>query len=460
MYKFLFLFFCVLSFNCFGQNSNSSNQLINGVRTGVWNLVDHNNLVFAHGSYINGLRHGKWLFYLAPTNRKLKKPDIIGYFENGVMHGEWIFEEVYSGISCKGYFNEGIMEGVWSYYDTTGKLAEGNYKNDIKDGPWSFYRNNKYSHNGAFDNGVPVGTWKYNYLLSNGAVEVNAELKMSTGKKHGEISFSRILNHPSFGKQEHLIGKGTYKRNQKIGRWTQVVEDSVGYFIESGSYNNKGEKTGFWVVSKNGHSFQKMNYENGLLNGVFMQFYPGGGVKYRCNFENGLKNGMFASYYPNGILKEKYFYTLFQQSQLQDSIINQTTLSIDNIFGLLHNDDQLAMFNYDCISWDTNPEALQNISMKDEQLNTAVRFVFNPTRQVSAYYDKIISKRSGKFEAYYSNGTLKEEGQYILNDNTSVKHGKWQKYNALGYVKETIYYENGILIKHVVTQEEDSEYSN
>ena len=95
----------VQHFSCFGQNdTNKSNQIINGKKEGYWEHRDKKNRVIAAGYYKNGKKDRKWKFYLSSINRHLKKPDIVGTYKNGEKNGKWTFTEILSKVSINWFF--------------------------------------------------------------------------------------------------------------------------------------------------------------------------------------------------------------------------------------------------------------------------------------------------------------------------------------------------------------------
>lgn len=84
---------------------------------------------YFEGSYLNGKRHGRWVFRLSDggTNE--------GTFENGKRHGQWTHRNSYGGTSEGPYVN-GKMQGRWVRRDSEGNTEAGPYENGEKHGQW------------------------------------------------------------------------------------------------------------------------------------------------------------------------------------------------------------------------------------------------------------------------------------------------------------------------------------
>lgn len=86
------------------------------------------------GHFINGLKHGRWVYYLANG-----QPKAIGHYRGDVIIGEWQWYRENGQLMQTGSFSEnGDKHGLWSRYHPNGALMdEGCYERGRKTGVWT-----------------------------------------------------------------------------------------------------------------------------------------------------------------------------------------------------------------------------------------------------------------------------------------------------------------------------------
>ena len=63
-----------------------------------------------------------------------------------------------------------------------------------------------------------------------------------------------------------------------------------------------------WYDNGDGQLFLKINYVNGLKEGLHESWYEDGQLRIHCNYLNGIRNGLYEEWYKNGDLYEKCIY--------------------------------------------------------------------------------------------------------------------------------------------------------
>lgn len=173
----------------------------NGKRTGPWKLYDDiNSYYFGKGSYLDGEKDGKWIFYYPNGEIELE-----GYYSEGKPDRKWVWTYENGNTKREENFIYGKREGEYTEYDSIGNLIltgeyfddarkgewlicvgeieeKGNYDLDEKTGVWkSYYSDTKKTRfTGNFKNGDPDGVHKWYY--PNGNVELYGAYRM--GKKN------------------------------------------------------------------------------------------------------------------------------------------------------------------------------------------------------------------------------------------------------------------------------------
>jgi len=162
-------------------------------------------------------------------------------------------------------------------------------------------------------------------------------------------------------------------------------KQSQGKILGSSEYG----KWQYW--DRDGNLIQETEFEQGIINGSLIYYYKNGQKQNEGSFYYGVKTGEYKAWYKNGKLKEEGSY----KSGIMDSI------------------------------WTYYFESGKK--QKVEEYDDVTGFI-----KLKDYWDKYekhtVKDGKGKYQDFYSNGKVKEEGLF----KSGLENGKW-----------TLYYKNG-----------------
>lgn len=171
----------------------------------------------AAGQYIRQKKHGVWKFWDEQGNLRSTQA-----FSNDLEHGESITYYPSGRVFKKESFEEGQQTGEWT----------------------EFYERGQKRGNGTFLNGKPHGTFELFY--ESGASEV----------------------------------RGEYQNGLKEGMWISFLstgEVEVTTFFKGGTKTSEKPQNGSFLSHyENGIPKDSLTYENGVLNGPFVEWYDKG----------------------------------------------------------------------------------------------------------------------------------------------------------------------------------------
>ncbi|WP_052599415.1 toxin-antitoxin system YwqK family antitoxin [Aureispira sp. CCB-QB1] len=451
----------------------SQNKLDNGKKTGYWELKDAQGLVYAEGEYINDTRSGPWKFYVSQYSRKNHQPDVQGsYNTNGIKQGEWIYTNFHTDISVRANFVNDLMQGECLYYDKNNSiLARGLMVDGIRHGKWILYdennptgayhanglKLNKVMSEGFYENGVRIGTWAYDYFLDVNT-HVKGSLNFENGTNSGRLDFYKIEQHPTFGVSETLAGSGAYSNGKKVGRWIEFNYGTKGDFIETGNYNEQGQRTGLWKIRIANQTYLAGSYNNGVPHGRFNHYYDNGQLKYASTYNNGLEEGEFKRYYKNGQLQEQGTHVIITDETTRDTTFFSLKLPYEHHFLLVEED--FPSMHYEYITWLNEP----GYSIAPSELNRRFNLYRTYGLEAQPRIANITVKdrktvREGDYLAFYEDGGLKLKGSHsphtasLFDPNkrvvtqTYARTGEWKEYGKDQLLKNTYIYEDGKLKK-------------
>tara|TARA_Y100001936_G_scaffold253082_1_gene315693 strand:+ start:1502 stop:2479 length:978 start_codon:yes stop_codon:yes gene_type:complete len=158
------------------------------------------------------------------------------------------------------------------------------------------------------------------YYDSNSNALITGQLitKYSSGKIHTIMNFNQGILHGAYEEYNidgKLLEKGYYKNGKLNGTYitywdeynTMNSGDSVVNRVPKNSKNNES----YWhnALSKTiGRQVTIETYKDGILNGLFEEYYPNGQLKTKVIYKNGRKDGLYESYWNNGQEKAKNIY--------------------------------------------------------------------------------------------------------------------------------------------------------
>lgn len=177
-----------------------------------------------------------------------------------------------------------------------------------KQGEWvQYFDGAEYGHivryKGQFKNDKPIGRFVYYYPSK----KVRAVINHDENSSRSEAYF--------YHENESLAAHGIYRNGLKDSVWTNFLPS--GHYSSSETYNNDvlhGEKIIYYgpevAVEKQRIILRKSNYENGRLNGEFIEYFPDGVVKAKGRYKEGVLDGLVMRYHPNGkpMFEERWKY--------------------------------------------------------------------------------------------------------------------------------------------------------
>jgi antitoxin component YwqK of YwqJK toxin-antitoxin module len=124
---------------------------------------------------------------------------------------------------------------------------------------------------GEFVNGVPVGTFKY--YFEDGKIKAVSQMY-----EQGRRSRTKV-----FHNNGRIMAEGNYLDRKKDSTW-QYYSDYDGVLLS------------------------REHYENGVIDGIVINYYPTGAVAEELPYKAGLKHGEWKRYFTDGKLKLKATY--------------------------------------------------------------------------------------------------------------------------------------------------------
>jgi antitoxin component YwqK of YwqJK toxin-antitoxin module len=447
------------------------NRKEDGVKVGRWAHKDNRDKVYAEGNYNDGVKEGRWLYFVSSLSRQTHVSDVKGdYNSAGQKTGTWTFISTESRIRVDVNFVNGLMDGACFYYSSTGNLiATGLMSTGIRHGQWVFYHNGKEMTTGFYQNGIKMGNWVYDYYPEP-TMHIKGMFNFDDGDKNGKLEYYRVDHHPKFGTEELLSGVGTYSNGKKVGRWIEYSQSSVikrdkakakEELVETGNYNRNGKRQGYWKSTIERKNYQAAIYEQGELNGKFIQYHDNGKIKYETTYEDGLPVGPFTRYYNNGNIEEKGT-TVFSPNPsdvTRDTVYRSLELPYEYHFQLVELRD-FHKINHRFATWISDPAYSTEPAELDRRFDNYKDYGLEPKRHIEEI--KVIGKkavRTGEYQAFFKNQKLKLEGSYYpkvteifdAEKNTYIRdfarEGEWKEYDDNGYVIKTITYDKGKLLK-------------
>ena len=185
---------------------------------------------------------------------------------------------------------------------------------------------------------------------------------------------------------------------------------------------------------------------NGLINGVYKEWYPNGVLKYEGNFINGKREGLFSTWHPNGKLKNEMKYVNNALDSVSFSFLENGMMKKQ------HNQDTDLAVVYDHSEF---PENLKTLTEQFGKLNGKYTKWDKFGRKIEEgyYYN---DKKDSVWSKYDFDGKVFERGRY----KEGVKDGVWLTLNKFGRPSSKSYYSKGILdsIKSIVYFMDGKEY--
>lgn len=388
-------------------------NFLNGAKQGKSKEYDEEGALTAEYNYVNGEPTGLYKIY---ENGKLK---IVGNFLAGKKNGLFKIYDEDGNLDKEYAMKDDALNGSYiEYYYKDNKLIlknSGQYLNDVKNGLWQFV---KFTDKGIdllssykFVNGTPDGAFKevskdsiifgsYQNGLLNGKYKIYSSLwSYITGEFTGDSTGAILTT------------SGSYYNGERSGNWRHYSLTKV---LRSEGRYSKDKKTGEW----------KYYYDNILKADKEDEYEPYSKQLYRIeNYENGKLNGKYLQY------------SSLQRIPIQCDTSNYKDKNpFDTCYTMKYEkSSQVAYF-------------------KNDELNG--QFEYKDSAGVIRYKGNFINGEKDGFwiESYTSDGFLKLDGFYMYkkgNYSSGKRTGQWTKqWNGFSDENkiETIYgYTNGLL---------------
>jgi len=225
------------------------------------------------------LAGGKWLAVcVAIVSCEQNRLEVVEAWDNNAPREAWEvspsgeYETWFSwhrnGIKAEEMpFINGLPNGTYRKWSVTGFVMEqGNYKDSLREGKWTLFAKERVpSRHGFYKKGLEHGKWTYFNL-------------------NGKVSAEQF-----------------YDNGRPIGVWKKFQNDIL---IEEDSCFETNETGFFKKYGKDGKIFLYQECKSGKLDGVSMEYYPGGSLQKIGHFKNNLKTDLWVEYFANGNVRK------------------------------------------------------------------------------------------------------------------------------------------------------------
>jgi antitoxin component YwqK of YwqJK toxin-antitoxin module len=216
--------------------------------------------------------------------------------------------------------------------------------------------------------------------------------------------------------------------NQKTGYWVE----RNGELTNQGVYKD-GKKTGNWVTLLSNNLLNKVEFfNNGLRDGISVQFDRKAKIVTYENYKNGELNGTCVYYGP------------YNENPTKET--NYANGKLNGITKLFYDNGKIQEESYYKANLKSGPSKWYN---KDGKIIASYNYINGlfEGMQTSYYENDSLQSRSdyknnllnGDYKEYYRNGKLKESGRYL----NGLKEGPWTEYDETGKVTKVTKYKEG-----------------
>lgn len=241
-------------------------------------------------------------------------------------------------------------------------------------------------------------------------VQINAQTAARENKTADTVNRTDA-NGNKIGLWVEKVGEITYKgefaSNKKVKNWIGYYPNNLIFKIE---YYNNGLKDGISIQFDRKCKISMVeNYKNGLAHGQSISYSQFNETPLsETEYAFGMKNGLYRQYYDNAKIQE--------ESWFKDNMKNGVSRWNNK------NGQRIAEYNYK----NGNFDGLQKT------------FYENDSLQSTNYYQD--NKLFGEAKEYYRNGKVKTSGKYV----NGQKDGAWTEYNELGKAEKVTKFKDGV----------------
>ncbi len=374
-----------------------------------------------------------------------------GYYFNGSKQYEVSYEEgekngfvknyyLNGKISSEAWYVKGEANGNWIEYNEKGTItAVTAYLNDDVYGTkQSFEANGKLDDEEVYNSGWLTAIYQYD---TAGNKIHTMQLQNGSGKYDG-IYFNgktkyegNYVNGQPHGAFKNYFFDGslqvskTYDNGELNGEY---VDYYYGGKISSQGKYVSGEKTGIWIYFfSDGKMSREENYKDGQLDGKMIYYFTNGKPEREFIYKNGNRNGAYKRYSEDGQLCCVLNY--------KDDVV--VSYSYNDKSSHLVPAIAIAGGNGKVKAFYSNGNVSAEMEYIDGKLNGAFK-VYYPDGKI--YYEEenlVNGITNGKLFEYYANGKKQSEYNYYY-DNAD---GAYTEYYDNGKVKEEGFFYNGLL---------------
>lgn len=355
-----------------------------------------NNVLISKELYVENLKNGKSYYYddRGRLERTIEfEKDYKNGFEkhydttgNVILIIRYSFNNITNSEKLNRVDKYGRKQGIWKSFFGNEKLQSyANYLNDTLNGYYREYNiygeliKSEFYRMGVLQNLSYNEDSEKEYevkkeFFDNGAIKSTGTFlnEKPIGIHRTYNRFGNVTSSKSFNDDGTLDAIGIVdKDGKRLGKWKYLYED--GSTKSEGEYEN-GKKEGKWIYYfNNGNTEQIGKFNKGRPEGAWIWFYENANTRRKGNFLNGRETGLFIELTEEG--------------------------------------DTLSKGNY-------------NFGLKEGEWKYSV----NDHLQIGKY---TAGKRNGVWKYYYSDGTLKFEGNFI----EGYPDGKHKNYYPSGNIK-------------------------
>lgn len=324
-------------------------------------------------------------------------------------------------VSSEGHLCNGKPYGLWKSFYPDGKLkSSGNWYNNKLDSLWIFYNpdgsiQTKINYTNGYKNGFE---YQYYYKKINDTIIhfIKSETLYLEGKKEGYANL--------YFYNQKIYKKLHYENNMLESKSFEY--DSLGNLICIYEYRKNR------LVDK--EDINRYDNDN-KKHGIWKEFYPNQRVKSEIPFYHGLMNGIAKYYGMNGLLDSAVRYENNNKIIEVENAVTNTEFKIEFYPNLTAKGDSIKKFSGSFING--KPIGIHRFYDSVGVVYKSLLYDENGFLEGSGVVDDEGNK-TGKWTFFYSNGTIKAEGNYYNN----LKTGKWIYYFLNNKIEQTGDYKN------------------
>ena len=424
------------------DNISYYEENLNGKMTKVRHYYSKANTILAIGNLDSkGQPIGYWVYYYPNGIKKSEG----AHNDKNNRHGVWKYYDKGGVIEATENYEDGKNEGQVEMFYMNGSIdTRKNFVKNLMEGDQLVYyptgvMKNSYAYTGGVQNGKekqfhPNGKLEYEVNVVNGKYEGELIQYYMSGHIHLEIAYKG-------GKQT-----GTYKR-----------------------YYNYPEN----VVSEEG------SYNQGLIDGPYMEYHKNGKVSVSGEFKNGEKHSNWKTYNDEGVLLSEETFNNGKYAGTTKNYSNKGVLEEECIYKndmlqeykaygpdgkIIYQNQKDGKSNYDVKLYYANGNLKREGAVKNGKLdgkwknyhedgflvsqenylsekNEGVFYYYYPGGKVESEEEYANDSRNGHYKHFYKNGKLQREGFYL----DGQMEGVWKSYYVDGTLESINFYKNGSL---------------